>query len=98
MDDARFAPAAFEFPRGPIVEVFWIDSASGHGWSHREAELSNETRYKSMCCRTVGFVIFEDDLVIELVSGITGGDYVDCTEMIPKAAIVDRRTLAEGRE
>lgn len=87
------SPRTFEFPRGPIVEILWLDSAGGHGWSKREDELRNDGRYRAMHRRSVGYVILEDDDVIELVSGISGEDFVSCTTMVPKFAIVEKHVL-----
>lgn len=83
----------FEFPHGPIVEVLWIDSAGGHGWLNRGEELANDARVRAMRCRSVGYVYQEDDQVLALTMGWSGTDFLQCTSVIPKFAIVKFRVL-----
>jgi hypothetical protein len=87
-DDERF-----EFERGPLAEVCWIDSSGTHGWSILKDEIDNPKRKQGMYCRTVGYVVAEDDDSLMLTNSLSGAGSMDCGTTIPKFAIVSQRTL-----
>ena len=83
-----------------IVEVLWEDTATGHGWQSGAADL------KTAMCRTVGYVVQEDDEVIVTVE--TSIDIEPdgepktekrwgCATAIPRSAIRKVTELARKR-
>lgn len=79
-----------------IVYVEWIDSTRTEGWcTHREIENA----CTPMDCRTVGFLVREDDKAIVLALNAAHGEHVGSPYgslmTIPKLAIT-LRTPAEA--
>lgn len=75
----------------PIEIVYWLDSCSVDAWEQAD------TRRNPSSCRTVGYVVYEDEYCISLASSLAlhDGQGVDCclTMTIPKVAITDRAVL-----
>jgi hypothetical protein len=76
-----------------IIEVIWIDSAQSHGWKDRQAEIDSPDRLRSMRCRSVGYMLADDEHGVMLAESLSDYDNVACTTTIPKFAIVERRNL-----
>lgn len=78
-----------------IEIVDWVDSCSVDAW-----EQADIKRKPSMC-RTVGFVVFEDEDCLSLASSMAyhDGQPADCclTMTIPKTAIRERATLMQEK-
>lgn len=80
--------------------IDWIDSASGAGW-----RMLKEARGdRPMWCRSVGWVIAEDETFVTLVSSVGGSQgnaephQGNCDITIPKFAITKRSRLDGGEK
>ena len=88
----------FEFDRGLIVEVCWIDSSGEHGWHSAKEEIASSMRLKGMCIRTVGYMVHEDEHGLLLTSSLCATGNVLCTLTIPHFAIQSRRRFRSRPE
>lgn len=70
----------------PIVLIEWTDSATSHGWSDHLPSSED------MACRSVGFLVAEDEHAITLAFGIGATEHL-CAQMIPKQMIRSRVVL-----
>ncbi len=82
------------WPLDELAEVEWVDSSMCRGW----APLKDYESERASPCRTVGYVIFEDDLQIVLMQNQGGKAegttaQVSSAMTIPKCALLRRRTL-----
>lgn len=75
----------------PIVEVEWIDSYSSHGW--QKTADHRAPRDSAAACRTVGYLTIKDSRTIGITNSMSGGDYDDCTQFIPRRAVLRLRKL-----
>ena len=79
-----------------LMMIEWIDSHSGSGWQSMET-VKNELLY----CRSVGWLVSENDKSILIASSISGeknGDIKLCVGgdvCIPKKAIIKKIVLTE---
>lgn len=74
--------------------VEWVDSTAETGW---QLEKDREPLVPSGC-RTVGFVLAENDQVVELAQSMdTSHGNVDAILGIPKVAITKSVTLRKAR-
>jgi hypothetical protein len=78
-----------------IEQVFWIDSSGWDGW--RPKEMGPAMMDESMLCRSVGYVIDEDELQLALVGSEAGETFNDRLH-IPKVAIIHRQLLRKAEE
>ena len=98
MRKASMRKASFLRVSGPeIVYIEWIDSCRTEGWcTHREIENVGAP----MECRTVGFLVREDDRSIVLALSAAHGDHVGspyCSLMtIPKKSITLRASSVQA--
>ena len=91
-------PGTFDFKRGPIIEVEWLDSAGGHNWRNIETDLADPDKYKAMHCRSAGYLIHEDEDTITMGNSLGGTRTVDCTVTILKMCVTTRRELDGAHE
>lgn len=77
-----------------IVEVLWIDSFFEHGWGDRAERLHHNR--KPGQCRSVGYLIQDDDDWVVLAESVAANDNVGCTTTIPKIAIKSVVELIRG--
>lgn len=81
-----------------MTYIKWIDSRGvGSQW----IQMKHIEQHNACICESVGWIIHEDDSVIEIAphrSDIESGDQMQvCGEMvIPKVAILERITLELG--
>ncbi len=68
----------------PIVDVLWLDSIGVGGWKDKDYLLED-----SLECRTVGFLVCEDDKSIIVSSSLCNANDEHCHSpiRIPKVAI-----------
>lgn len=74
--------------RQRAVECLWVDSMSQNGWRYNHAEDAKDR--KSRVCRSIGYVIHEDDEVIALAQSLNKHNEGDVM-CIPKVALIARR-------
>ena len=74
-----------------IVSVNWLDAVANASWHEPEAEPAN--------CITVGFLVAETDLAIEVASTLGMGDegVVNASMVIPKSMVVEINDVGEQR-
>ena len=84
-----------------LVEVDWIDSSSQWGWKNLD-KLRGDCKSRSLLCRTVGYLIADEDDRIALVQSLAWVDEKipptsgDSMMTIPRMAIVKIRKLSGG--
>ena len=66
------------------VLVEWLDAAASDEW--------HEAKKEDLHCRTIGFVVYEDNQQIELAGTITEG-MCNNSITIPKQMIIKRKTI-----
>ena len=82
---------------GPEL-IEWIDAYGvGSDWVHLKDFKKSEP--KPLLCKSIGWVLYEDDSLVVIVSHLTGVnstcDQQACGDMtIPKVSIVKRRPVA----
>ena len=82
-----------------IVEVEWTDISTTHGW-HKKAQESGPSP-----CRTVGYVLEENDMYLTVVESLDNSETPDgvesnnlgCTTSIPRSAIRKVTELKRGK-
>lgn len=83
-----------------IVEVEWIDSSATHGWH-------NDSQHPRLSpCRSVGFVLRDDDEQILLAESLDETDpdptttiaRFGCVTVIPRCAVKKVRDLGRKRK
>lgn len=80
----------------PIEWVRWVDSVTTQGWQPLSVVLP-DAEYDHMECVSVGHLVNETDTGLTLTTtiGHAGGENVMDALSIPKAAVLERRTLTE---
>lgn len=81
-----------------LVIVDWVDSAAGSGWR----EIASFGEDETVRCRSVGWIVRDTKMALQLVSHIGLDDAESCEQAsgdmcIPKAAITRVRTLQERK-
>jgi hypothetical protein len=71
--------------------VIWVDSFGASGWQSRE-DYVESVKSTSMLCRSVGFIVFEDDTRLALALSENSSGY-NADIVIPKVAIKERISL-----
>ena len=56
-----------QWPRGDLVEVEWIDSASTNGWRPENDWQQEQNEEGLVVCRSAGYMIGKDKQAIRLV-------------------------------
>lgn len=71
----------------PLEMVHWYDAYSKDQWHTKIAK-------KPVIVTTVGFVLYEDDLLLNIAQSLSNdeGHFAQC--IIPKGCVIDRRRLA----
>lgn len=85
-----------------IQLVDWLDSSAESGWRPLgQATAALEEEHGGLVpCRTIGWLLGENDAVVQLASSLGhehGNETVADTAIIPKAMIVRRIDVPEGR-
>lgn len=80
--------AAFDFERGALVEVLWIDSTASHEWGTRDAHIGPDLA-ASMHIRTAGYLVDDTDEYVAVSHSFTGNSRMNYTIVIPRFAVVE---------
>jgi hypothetical protein len=81
-----------------MVEVIWIDAHSQGGPEWVAAEEAFEYAHSELPkIRQVGFVLFEDDVVLAITDTL-GTDVTGTVHSIPKGMIVSSSIIKRGAE
>jgi hypothetical protein len=86
--------AAWDFERGTLVEVLWIDSTASHEWGTREVHLGADLA-ASMRIRTAGYLVEDTADHMAVSHSFTGNARIDCTIVIPRFAVVEIHNLVQ---
>lgn len=77
----------------PVVEVHWDDSCSDDSWQAIEQIREDHDRRGVLKCRTMGFLVYEDDAAYIIASTLCAEDIEDvrtlgaCQMCIPKSCV-----------
>lgn len=71
----------------PKIEVVWRDAAAHHGWGTLEEKLDNASRGSN--CRSVGYLVYQDERGIYVAESLADNDNVGCVSMLPWGMLLD---------
>lgn len=81
-----------------LLEVDWLDSASRDCWTDIEWTRRRDDMPGGMKCRTVGYLIAEDDETITLAGSVCVNLDAACSMQILKRCITAHRVIPNPRD
>lgn len=82
------------WPKTPLVEVEWVDSASTNGW-HRGGDIEREHASDggTIMCRSSGYLLSKDRQSVRLAQSQTSHGSVAEIQAIPRSCVRAIRLL-----
>lgn len=74
----------------PLIEIEWDDHSSDDHWHLVEEALNTPKK-----CVSVGWLVWEDDKGITIISAINE-DFFGCSQYLVKSCITKRKVLRKG--
>lgn len=88
----------FDFEKGTMVRVTWVDSMASYGWDSVEDKIDKAKSPDQLMCASVGYLLHEDDNGVSLVQSFSAGGQAHSLITIPKASVRSVEKLYLGAD